>query len=696
MQGVAALANSVRGERSIIHSHQQHIDGVVAVHALVVEALDARLPGYLRRFDLSHLCQEGNERSPDSMRQIVDPALSEESRLDALKTLVAAICKVSPYEIRGEEVISASAKGESHRRDAATDIVCSIRPALSTTLAQLFDGMQSRSFAVYRGEERIVEFTVEEKKGEIKRAAMRIVRAQLDLPLLDKHGAPATVRTINNAINDFYSLLRDSTHLSVRRSLESVALELDRRRADASRKIQAVKEAHGQSSPSFLKDLSKALEIAARKAHRIARSPLLSSPPFDFDKEALWTSQNLGDGRSLWVGLSKGNSRAERTHIHIVGNTGSNLPYKVSVDCPSWLSLAVRRVRGILNSSRTPLEAVEAIEKLTELPSAGVKYEVPSDPTFYPREVNALIENTRARFGTDSIGRGMLLGYDSRRALPAIGSLHEFLGGRERVPIWGVAPADDVAYRWAFQGFVDENMRGRLFCSTPLGANLILHFKHEIIESSGVISSDIAQTLEVLYTAPEKFVSHVGKLSRVLEGYWQGSHQIDMSGRGILCDVANSLNRAFERADLFADGYLSRVSPWMVYPLPSGRWALSINARSRDGREDVPVSVLVGSSVGVEEFLVSAGERSRLGRLQGTLLLPRGAEIFDKHQLQGIVRFLCMSVSYSDSEILCKRLDSCVPSADRLPGVAMGLFDPRVDEKDVVRRALNWVKQIFT
>jgi hypothetical protein len=55
-----------------------------------------------------------------------------------------------------------------------------------------------------------------------------------------------------------------------------------------------------------------------------------------------------------------------------------------------------------------------------------------------------------------------------------------------------------------------------------------------------------------------------------------------------------------------------------------------------------------------------------------------------------------MSVSYSDSEILCKMLDSCVPSADRLLGVAMGLFDPRVDEKDVVRRALNWVKQIFT
>ncbi len=685
-QGVIAH-ESVTGERTVIHSRQQQVDGKVLVSALVVDVIDRRLPGYARSIDLSHLCNEGNQRSSETMKQIVGSALSEEGRLDALKTLLTAICEVSPAQIPCEDKVP---RGEIPRSEEGEASRCRIVPSLRTHLGHVLRRTQSRAFAVYRGAQHLVDFIVDDRAGEIERAILRVVPAHLDLPLLDAQGKPVTLRSVNGAIHDFYSILRDSGHLPVKRSLDSVAQELDRRSAEATREHPESVERETESGSSFSGQLREAWEMFARSERRAQRSGASSSTPFSIDEEAQWQSRNLGLEQRVWFGLRTKRERGKGTLLYMTGRTDSDIPYKISVDCPAWVNPEVRRIWRTLLKSAAVSDVLAPTRMWAELPRVTVRYDVSAEQTLYPEEVNFFVERMQALFGVDSIGRGMLLTDDSRQVIPAVETVFELVRHGGRVPIWGVARSDSVAHRWSFQCFVDPHMRGRIFLQNPLGARIALHFTER---TDG--DENIEKTLEVLLTNPENFLSHIGGLRRVVREYAGVPDPVFSPGYGALTQLADSLWRVFEGAGTFQEGVLSRVAPWKVYPLSEERWALSINAGS-DGRcDDVPVYTLVVSPFGVEEFLVSAGERSALGRLHGTMLLPQSSAVFDQTELRGIVNMLCKVPPYADRALIDHMLRENLPSAVSIPTVHMSLFDPRREEKDLVARAVRWVKQLF-
>ncbi len=678
---------SIPGDRTVIHSTQQQVDGKTVVSALVVDIIDPRLPGHVRSFDLSHLCKKGNECSPETMRQIVDPVLSEDSRLDALKTLVMQICRESPANIPCEDNLSGRGIPQTQEGDSSN---CRLVPYLRTHLGQLLRSTQSRGFAVYRGEQYLVDFIVDDRAGEIDRATLRIVPVHLDLPLLDAQGEPVTLSSVNQAIYDFYAILRDGEHLPVRRSLDSIARELDRRRAEAAHNRSDGAAKSIEANSSFSEQLRGLLQMFASSERQARKPEAFQTAPFSIDEEAHWQSRSLDIERRVWFGLRTKHERGEGSLLYMTGHTDSDIPYKISVNFPSWVNPSVRQIWRMLLKSESVADVIAPTHMWTRLPNVKVRYDVLADRRLYPQEVNSLVERMQARFGVDSIGRGMLLADDSRQVIPAVEAVFELLRRGERVPIWGMVRSDSVAERWSFQGFVGPDMRGRIFLQNPLGARISLYFTER--DSA---DEDIAKTLETLFTNPENLLPHIHGLRTVVKECSGFPDPFFLPGYGVLTELADSLWRAFARAGAFEEGNLSRIAPWRVYSLAAGRWALSINAGSDSRRDDVPVYTLVVGSVGVEEFLVSAGERSVLGRLCGTVLLPQKSEVFDGVELRGIVNVLLNVPPCADRPLIDHMLREHVPSAVRVHGVHMGLFDPRREERDIVARVIRWMKQLF-
>jgi hypothetical protein len=337
-----------------------------------------------------------------------------------------------------------------------------------------------------------------------------------------------------------------------------------------------------------------------------------------------------------------------------------------------------------------------SIPKLAQEPLDTVKYEIASDSRLYPETVNSFVQHTRRLFGDSAIGLGLLVGTDPLQTVPVTEMIEEFTRFGARYPVWGSVSSKDVFSRWSFQGFVDENMGGRLFVSNPMGARISLQLEQSRGLGGSASNGTLEETLEALFSEPGRFCEYLEQLPSGIErtaiAPYDGAHV----GLPILSEVANLLWEHFEERYLFGRALISRFVPWRVLPLIDGRSALVVARPDICGREAEPVFVFVMGELGVEEFLVSLGERSALGMLRGTLLVPQGAATFDDTEVEELVRFICSSIVGNETRVLKRSLDALVSSAAQVDAVPMAFFDPRREEKDRVLRAINWVRRLFT
>lgn len=684
------IQEAVRGERSVLHFTRQNLDGNLVVSSLVVEVVDPSLPGHARRFCLSHLCPKGNECSPGTMRQIVDAAHSEDCRLDALKTLVVDICQIAPRAIHHESAFRGAHLYELPAKRSVAGSPCRIVPVLNTGLEHLFEGAQSRIFRVYRGEQHLVDFTVNDRAGRIRDVNLRIIPAHLDLPLLDARGIPVNERTVNSAIDDFYAIVRQNDAQSLRQTLGALTHELDLRRALALRNRSPGADVTVPVEFFYSGQLQSSLDRLDKLSSFERPARVTLSCPQEIDPGANWESRDVGRGRSVWFGFRAGNRREQRSQLHCAGFTDYQIPFRISFECPKRFSSSVTAIWKTLTRDGAAPAVVAPILELTSLPGAAVRYDVSADPGVYPEQINGFVERIRSRFGVESIGRGMLVGFDPRKTIPAAKTVYELVREGGGVPIWGTIRADSVAHCWSFQAFVDAQMQGRVFLVNPLGARISLKFLDWVSNRD-----TLASTLELFYEKPDQVSSFLRELRGVIAVYEGFPGANNMKAYRELTAVANSLRRALETYQFYDEDVLARYASWKVSFLPGSRCALSISARSVDGHDDVPVFTFVVNQHGLEAFLVSMGERSLLGQLLGTLLEPQNGESFDPGELNGIVDFICGLPQGAKRSFALWKLWHYLPSAVRTTATHMWQFDPRREEYDRVMLAIRWLEKLL-
>lgn|GEM_PF-6654654 len=688
MPAVALVAESIEGERSVIRCHRQRSDEGAegAVVGLYVDTIDPTMPGYARRFDLSQLCSTAAARSPRTLQQTVDPALSEDARLDALKCLVLRICQVPPGDIQGTEVVPQGNDPRQRGDSASGALECVVRRVLCTSLEELFEGVQSRSLRVLRGHKPIVEFIVTEREAQLQGARMRIIPVGCEVPLLDDKGFAVDDDSLSRAIDDFFDIVRHCPDPSIAQVVELLAREYDIRRF----------KGQGRTIRPLGVHLRSQIGTLRRNSERDEAHNSLTPEHFEFDSRATWGSRRIEDGRMLWIGLRQPRWTGDVTSVVLHGWVGRSIPFRVTVECPSWLGLSAQQLRALfLEGEMTPGGGL-SVPRLAREPIDSVKYEIASDPRLYPETVNSFVRHKRKLFGDSAMGLGLLVGRDPLQTVPVKEMIEEFTRVGARYPVWGSVSSKDVLSRWSFQGFVDENMQGRLFVSNPMGARISLQFEQPRGVGEAASNSTLEEALEVLFAEPERFWDYIEQLPSGCCRNMTAPYVGEDLGSPVLAEVANMLWEQVEERYLFGRALLSRFVPWRVIPLLDGRSAIVVARPDMCGREATPLFVLVMGVSGIEEFLVSLGERSALGMLRGTLFIPQDAMTFDDSEMEEIVRFICCSIAGNEAGVLKKSVKDLIPLATQIDAVSMALFDPQREEKDLVLRALNWIRRLFT
>jgi hypothetical protein len=690
-----AHTGSVGFKGGVIRYKTQEVDGRTVLTSLVVEVAHLDFPADARRFDLSHLIASTHQfgadpsaadpeashaaKLPRALEQIIAPEVLDETRFDALGVFLKEICKVSLSTIQGE-VIAPSTEGDPTQGAGSVSqgSPFTIQRHNKTTLEEVLKGANSWGLTVLRLGHPLVEFFVREGSAGIVDAEIRILPLGLRWPLLDHDGAVVTIKTINAALFDFYTFLRETETFPAWVSLGRLAIELDQRRYS--------NDTPGTSAPLHYTQLERARGNAtmdgAEDLYPLAAQPVEVEHVLTNRRGGAVYEMRAAADISIRVGLC-GDPALGAGVLRIEGSAGEQrIPYAISLDGSRKDARALAEARERLARARQVKEVNAALYALTQVPSLRVCCQVSNDPSRYPSEVNALIGRMQQQFGTCAMGRGMLAGDASRNVPPSMELIKGLMCGGGMVPVWGaVAPPDqDVANRWIYQGFIDPSMNATLYLRNPLGTTIQLLLTTGAGRNSGVVElPNLAQVLEALYDAPDEFLKFLGNNPTIVLNDLGLPRVTHSESFHVLRDVANRLWRAFDFGGEFASGRISRISPWKVQELAEGRWALSITSRGQDGRPTTPVFTLEMGGKGVEAFLVSAGARSLFGRLHGTRVFSRNTPVFSLEQLHQIIRFIRDPRGLDDGHRSEGSVWDSIAGSICIPATPMMEYDPRVE-----------------
>lgn len=272
------------------------------VISLQVEAVNPKVAWDKRVFDLSFLLPRVHEVNPTTVSQIVDPRLSMESRLDALRIAVVNIAGITEYLAPLNEPRYAA--GHAPSADGLEPSV-SVKQVVLTQLADLLRGYSRRGVTLVRNAEPWVQFHITENDEGMCDASLVVLPAGLELPLLDRSGSSVTDATLNGTIHDFTHLLLKRRYDPELKVLESLAVELSQRLE------------RNPDAPKSLKERNFRHEIvlAARDGILWAEDRKLATTAHrEAPVERNFQARELPDGRVLWIRhLSRGDPRTSRS-----------------------------------------------------------------------------------------------------------------------------------------------------------------------------------------------------------------------------------------------------------------------------------------------------------------------------------------------------------------------------------------------
>lgn len=659
----------------------ESIDGNPTVRSLQVEAVHPKVIGDKRVFDLSFLLPHIAVRNPTTLAQIVDPQLSMDARIDALRVGVINIAGVTTPLLPLNE--PRYAVGHSPSADGFEPSF-SVRQVVLTQFGDLLRGFSRRGITVIRNGEPWIQFHIVEGRSGLCDASLVVLPTGLELPLLDRGGRAVTDETLNEAVHEFTHLLLKGRYEPELKVLEAMASELTSRLKN------------NPEAPASLtrRNFGHEILLSAHdgllwsKSGEDSRSHTNETLPGRY-----FEPRELPDGRVLWI---RHQYRRLSSEVSFVMDSLEGAQCVIAFHYPTHAHSKVSRVaRRIAAGTAWPMFQ-EITDLLHSFPRSGLSLMIPTSTDSYPPPVNALTREIERTVTGIECERGLFReGFDRfDRYLPDFVS--ELVKGRS--PFMVTVFADSPGDMWWVQGFLDRDLRGALFAVNALGGSVVVS-DLKVMHSRDSRRANLVNFFKTLAEDSSRLTQNLNYSSGMIESRHNLPTQSwrDAYAYAAMNDAISVCWEALMAERPFPTPLVASQSRWYTTRLSEGVWSVSLLSR---GREKERLPHLINFKVtpeGVTEIAYSLGRRGLLGSLLGRRVWARGGEVLEVECLDGVVRAIAQSVSGRSGESFRRGLRHVSPALEcsLLPLASLRDADPDHKRHNVLARLWDAIKGIF-
>ena len=597
------------------------VDGARKITRLLVEARNPKVSGESRVFDLTSILPEVYKRHAATVDQIVDPGLSMEARLDALK--IAAINMAGlrdPFPAIHE--ISYGLHGA--RSGDGLEPSFSIKSVVLSELSDVLRGFSRRGVTVVRNEEPWVQFQIIERVDRFCDASLVILPSGLELPLLDRCGQLVSADSLNGIIHDLTHVLQKGRYKPELEALDEIAAELTarlRRNPDAP---EALKK----------RNFSHEILLAARDGVLWARDDKTEAQP----QERHYAHPggeplDLPDGRLLWLRHRSGRVSSE---VLLCGNSLEGAPFQLTFHYPRHAESKLAKIVNKLRQGSVWPKFRELTDLLHAVPRSAFSLIIPKSSDNYPTAVNSFLRETQARLPDASLERGLPLKQFERfdEYLPDM--VLEFVRGR--LPFHSEIQSTDPSESWSVLGFLDADLRGNLYAVNALGGSIVVRepgfptsteYRRKLLLKFFSLLSEHSSSV----THNPNFNTGLAQSRRNLpDKSWSDAHAYSAVGH-IASLMWESLRGEVGKSFELQPGDVR----WHAKQRGEGVWSVSLLTSGVNGAWLPRVLNCTVTPSGVVEVAYSGGSRGIFGTLLGRRVWSEGERIIPDHHVRELI-----------------------------------------------------------
>ena len=681
------LQKRIKGQHFAIKFSVEQRAQDMRVTALSVDTIHPDVSGEGPSFCLDHVLVEAYRKSSRTLEQIIDPQVTDETRLEALGSIVFDLCKGSAaadYVTRPLQKVKSLIVVPPVFDEL--EPVFAIQTKSGTTFIDLVNGQYRKVISVLRNDLTVLDFVVVERPGEMVEAYMRAAPIGIEWPILDKQGNPANSVTLNQAIHDYTYILRAMRAAPWARSLHRIASELERRQWEG-------------GDPSvvepFLLEFRDKVSDQQLWGDDISRTPVAQALA---PKGSTLRPRQLPDGRVLWLGLEAINRPDPSLQLHLSGFSTSGTEYHVLVMVPRSCERQMRRVYNEFLVAPGWEEISKSLTKLAAILGSRVCCEFSPSIESYPSVVNNLIERIAERGKERDVRRGVSPKSVLKDEEAASKFIQNFVHGR--IPFFSSLTShsrsgDTPGTSWRVDAALDEELAGTLTFTNNLGGVVVLELA-SMLAGHDKRTQQLLHLFDLAFDAPEMLrgalvnINDATIRTRLIPEVGVDRCYRELDG------VALSWQRALLQTGQIATVDAMREIPWRVERLPDDRWQLSILETKQSGFSWKAAHALVVGAEGVEAAYLSCGERGLLGTLRGARVVPGGIRrVFSNEDLSIIIRIIASSELLRTQKELESTVREALPHLEIKSSFRMGRLDPQREEGRLIQTFRKWAEWLF-
>ena len=657
------------------------VDNKLIVSSLQVEAVNPKVSGDKRVFDLSFLLPRVSERNSTTVAQVVDPRLSMDARLDALRVAVVNIAGVT------EQLppLNEPRYGAGHSPSAdGLEPSFSVKQVVLTHLGDLLRGYSRRGVTLVRNAQPWIQFHITENEKGMCDASLVVLPTGLELPLLDRSGCAVTEQTLNGAIHDITHLLLKGRYEPELKVLEALALELTQRlnkNPDAPRSLTA-------------RNFGHEIIFAARDGILWAedsKAPATGNQAVPVERN--FEARELPDGRVLWI---RHRSRRISSELSFVIDSLEGGQSTLSFHYPPHLHPKVARVAEKLSQGAQWPSFLEITDLLHAAPRTGLSVTIPTSSENYASAVNALVREIHREIPEMHIQRGLFWEPFGRFAEYLPDFVSELVKGRS--PFSATIESQEPSDSWWIQGFLDRDLKGSLFAINALGASIVVS-DHPCMHSPELQHTQLVKFYKTLSDDPSRLTHNPKYMTgmRELRRNLPDRTLRDAMAYSVVLEVVSTCWKALVKEGGFSPHKSASDVRWYTNRLAEGVWSVSLlTGRGVGGWLPYLINFTVTKD-GVMEIAYSHGRRGLFGSLLGSRIWSQGACPIEGADVHAAVRAIAQRAKGSLPHTLRHAVRLISPSLDTslFPWSSLRYADPDRKQYDLLSRLWEKFKAMW-